>query len=54
MNAEYEAVEVRKLALDAALRCAHPGSVPSEVLRVAREFERYLSGPRNDGDDVAT
>lgn len=35
---------VRASALEASLRCSHPGSVPSEVIRVAREFEAYLTG----------
>lgn len=36
--------EIRRQALEAALRHAHPGSVTDEVLRVAREFEAYLAG----------
>lgn len=36
--------EIRQQALDAALRCIHPGSMPSEVIRAARDFEAYLTG----------
>lgn len=35
---------VRAAALEAALRCIHPGSMPSEVIRAARDFEAYLTG----------
>lgn len=34
----------REHALEAALRHVHPGAVTAEVIRVAREFEAYLTG----------
>lgn len=36
--------ERRRTALETAIRCAHPGSAETEVLRVARIFEAYLRG----------
>lgn len=49
--AKYEAREaaekssrVRAVALELALRHAHAGAVTAEVIRVAREFEAYLTG----------
>lgn len=46
--------EIRQQALEAALRCSHPGSIPSEVIRVAREFEAYLAPPAQVPLDATT
>lgn len=51
-NAYAPAIERRQIritALEAALRCAHPGSTPEAVLAVAKVFGDYLTDDEPTG-----